>query len=286
MASTADILRMSSALRQEENQFSAFDTNLEDFTKFGYFQSSLHKPKPDPELKAMPLSHTPTFPIEKLQGSLPIATVAKGVDHGPAVADCLQRLDQFDADIFTEDAIWRDVYALTGTSRTFNTRKHIDKVWTELFDIHHQCGFVLTPNSSKVIGVGKESSWVQARFSFVTTGTPKTLCSGQIGIVPTSDGKWKIWLLTTILEEILGYPNPDVMSAQTPRASLNEGKPTTNDFECVVIGAGFGGLCLSGRLQAMNVSYVTLEGNANVGDNWRNRYDSARCEYLEPPHPI
>jgi hypothetical protein len=64
---------------------------------------------------------------------------------------------------------------------------------------------------------------------------------------------------------MLGYPNPDFMGPQTPRASLNEGKLTTNDFECVVVGAGFGVLCLSGRLQAMNVRYVALESNTNVG---------------------
>lgn len=280
MASTAGILRMSSALPPERDQsLAAFESTLEDFSKIGYFPSSMSKPQLDLKLKEAPFKRTPPFPIEKLQGSLPLAPVAKDVDHAAIISDCLQHLDQFDSDAFTEDAIWRDLYALTGTLRTFNTRKHIDLVWTELFNIHHQCGFVLTPSSSKIVRVGPDSSWIQARFSFVTTGNPKTLCSGQIGVVPTPGGKWKIWLLTTILEELLGYPNPDFMGPQNPRASFNEQQSTPNDFECVVVGAGFGGLCLAGRLQAMNVRYVTLERNPNIGDNWRNRYDSARCEY-------
>lgn len=285
MGSTAEPFQMSSALRQEQEQpYTTFESTLEDFSKIGYFSSSLRQTFPEPQLKTAPLTQTPSFPIEKLRGSLPIATVAKDVDHSSIVASCLQHLDQFDASILTDDAIWRDLYALTGTLRTFNTREHIDAVWSELFGIHHQCGFVPTLNSSKIVRVGKESTWIQAKFSFVTTRNPKTLCSGQIGIVPSpnENGKWKIWLLTTILEEILGFPNPDFMGPQSPRASLNEGKPTENDFECVVVGAGFGGLCLAGRLQAMNVSYVALERNPNVGDNWRNRYDSARCAYFQP----
>jgi hypothetical protein len=285
MGSTADILRMKSALPEEQNQSCTVSgSTLEDFSKIGYFQSSMSKPQPDFDLKAAPFKRTPPFPIEKLQGSLPVANVAKDVDHATIVSECLQQLDQFDSEIFTEDAIWRDLYALTGTLRTFNTRKHIDSVWTELFNTHRQCGFVLTPASSKIIRVGSDSSWIQARFSFVTTGSPKTLCSGQIGVVPAAGGTWEIWLLTTILEELLGYPNPDFMGPQSPRASLNEGQTISSDFECVVVGAGFGGLCLAGRLQAMNVRYVTLERNPNVGDNWRNRYDSARCEYSDCIH--
>jgi hypothetical protein len=280
MGSTADILRVRSALPQEQDQpYTTFESRLEDFSKIGHFSSSINKLESTLGFEEAPFKRTPPFPIEKLQGSLPLVSVAKDVDHGTIVSDCLQHLDQFDSNIFTEDAIWRDLYALTGTLRTFNSRKHIDSVWTELFNIHHQCGFVLTPTSSKIVRVGTDSSWIQARFSFVTTGNPKTLCSGQIGVVPASGGKWKIWLLTTILEELLGYPNPDFMVPQVPRASLNKGKSTSNDFDCVVVGAGFGGLCLAGRLQAMNVRYVTLERNAKVGDNWRKRYDSARCKY-------
>jgi hypothetical protein len=279
---------MSSAPPEQEKPYATLDSTLEGFSKIGYFPSTLSRPQSDPKLNEAPFKRTPPFPIEKLQGSLPLATVAKDVDHATIVSNCLQQLDQFDAEVFTDDAIWRDLYSLTGTLRTFNTRKNVESVWTELFTIHHQCGFVLTQNSSKIVRVGNDSSWIQARFSFVTTGIPKTLCSGQIGVVPTPDGKWKIWMLTTILEELLGYPNPDFMGPQSPRASLNEGQTTSNDFECVVVGAGYGGLCLAGRLQAMNIRYVTLERNPNIGDNWRNRYDSARCEsqisLVQTPH--
>lgn len=49
-------------------------------------------------------------------------------------------------------------------------------------------------------------------------------------------------------------------------------------FGCVVVGAGFAGLSVAGRLKAMGIRSVTLEQNPDVGDNWLNRYESMRCE--------
>ena len=86
MGSTADILRMSSALPPAKDQpFTTLESTLEDFSKIGYFPSSISKPQPDPTLKEAPFKRTPPFPIEKLKGSLPLAHVAKDVDHATIV---------------------------------------------------------------------------------------------------------------------------------------------------------------------------------------------------------
>ncbi len=227
-----------------------------------------------------PFTRNPPFPIEKLKGSLPHAEVDPTVDHESIVSSCLEHLGLFNSEIFTEDAIWRDVYALTGTLRTFNGPKHIKSVWEELSDVHHQSGFSLKSGSSRVVRLDVNCSWIQARFSFETAGKPETLCSGQIGIIPDSKSGWKIWLLTTILEEIKGFPSPDFIGPQAMNRTASEknGAPNSSHFDCVVVGAGFAGLCLAGRLKAMEVHSVTLERNANVGDNWTERYDSARCK--------
>jgi hypothetical protein len=229
-------------------------------------------------IKDTPFTRTPAFPIEKLPGSLPNAKVDADVDHATIVSSCLKHLNHFNAKAFTKDAIWRDVYALTGTVRTFSGTKHIKSVWTELSDLHHQSDFALIPGSSKVVRMGVNCSWIQARFSFGASGQPRTLCSGQIGIVPDPNFGWKIWLLTTILEEIKGFPSPDFIGPEAWNGATNEpnGISKSSQFDCVVVGAGFAGLCLAGRLKAMGVPSVTLERNAQVGDNWRNRYDSAR----------
>jgi len=45
------------------------------------------------------------------------------------------------------------------------------------------------------------------------------------------------------------------------------------DYEVIVIGGGQGGLTAGYFLSQKNVSYVILDANKNVGDNWANRYD-------------
>ena len=231
-------------------------------------------------IKDIPFIRTPAFPIENLKGSLPHAEVATNVDHASVASSCIKKLNHFNTQTFTGQAIWRDVYALTGTVRTFNGAEQIQSVWTELSDLHHQSGFNLISGSSKVVRLDTNCSWIQARFSFDTAGQPEALCSGQIGIVPDRNSGWKIWLLTTILEEIKGFPSPDFIGPQATDETISEpaGAPQSSQFDCVVVGAGFGGLCLAGRLKAIGVRSVTLERNANIGDNWTNRYESARCK--------
>jgi len=227
-----------------------------------------------------PFKRTPSFPIEKLPAALPRAHIDDSVDHSTIISLYLEQLDQSKPECFTEDAIWRDLYALTGTQRTFYGSKCIKSVWTELYDIHHPSGFATVPASSNVVRLDDHHSWIQARFSFYTNGQPDTICSGHIGLAPGSVSGWKIWLLTTILEEIKGFPNPDFMNLQTENRNSNGDTEQRNswDFNCVVVGAGFAGLCLAGRLKAMRVPSVTLERNAHIGDNWRNRYESAWCK--------
>ena len=236
-------------------------------------------PKSGP-IKNTPFTRTPAFPIEKLKASLPKADVDPAVDHATIVSSCLKDLCDFESEIFTEEAVWRDLYALTGTLRTFHGSKHIRSCWGELSDLHHQSGFSLMAGTSMVVRLDVDCSWIQARYSFKTAGQPELICSGQIGIVPDGKSGWRIWLLTTILEEIKGLPNPDFMEPHTKRQTTDRTTtaPDLYQFDCVVVGAGFAGLCLAGRLKAMGVHSVTLERNANVGDNWTKRYESARCK--------
>ena len=225
---------------------------------------------------------TPSFPIEKLPGALPRAHIDDSVDHSTIVSSCLKQLGQSKPDCFTEDAVWRDLCALTGTLRTFYGSECIKSVWAERYDIHQPSGFVTIPESSKVVRLDDRHSWIQARFSFQATGQPDTICSGHIGLAPDSASGWRIWLLTTILEEIKGFPNSDFMNLQAENGTANGDTERRNswDFDCVVVGAGFAGLCLAGRLKAMRVPSVTLERNAQIGDNWTNRYESAWCKPL------
>ena len=50
----------------------------------------------------------------------------------------------------------------------------------------------------------------------------------------------------------------------------------TERFDTVVIGAGQAGLSAGYHLQRAGRSFVILDGDARIGDNWRRRYDSLR----------
>jgi putative flavoprotein involved in K+ transport len=53
--------------------------------------------------------------------------------------------------------------------------------------------------------------------------------------------------------------------------------PTMSDyFETVIIGAGQAGLSVAHHLSRQDRSFVILEANDRVGDNWRNRFDSLK----------
>jgi hypothetical protein len=222
-----------------------------------------------------PFRRTLSFPIENLPGALPLTQVDPDVDHAAIAESCILKLNNFTPDIFTADAIWRDIYALTGIVRTFSGVGSISDAWTDLLPLHRPAAFKYMPGSSKIARLGKDHSWIAARFTFCTSGTPATRCSGQIGMVPTSDGQWKVWMITSILEELDGFANPDYMTAAGV-SSVRQTPENGADYECIVVGAGFAGLCLAGRLKAMGVNYLVIEKNRNVGDNWTNRYDSAR----------
>jgi hypothetical protein len=116
----------------------------------------------------------------------------------------------------------------------------------------------------------------------------KLKCSGIVGIVPGEGSDWKIWLLCTILEEIEGFPSPDTIDMEGVRSEANRQTDQVNGhqqngasetLDCVVVGSGYGGLCVAGRLKALGLNYLIIDQEAKVGDNWLDRYDSARCEY-------
>ena len=54
----------------------------------------------------------------------------------------------------------------------------------------------------------------------------------------------------------------------------------TPDFELLIIGSGFGGLCAAIRLEQAGLgSYVVLESGPDVGGTWRvNTYPGCACD--------
>ncbi|KLO96786.1 Uncharacterized protein LW93_10166 [Fusarium fujikuroi] len=238
--------------------------------------------------------------LELLPGNLPQATVPPNTNLEATADHVLKSFPHIDKSHFTPDAIWRDTYALTGTIRTFYFEA-VAAEWSALSNSHVVSSVSLVPGSAKVLSLGEGVEWVDCKFTFHTT-SPATECSGILSLVPSPDGSWKIWVLRTILEQLSDHGDVDSMEpanvllngngavgnhscsigTSDQDDSLNGiSSGTTTDqshhhFDAVIIGGGQSGLSTGGRLQTLGVSYVIIEKNAQVGDAWGVRYESAR----------
>lgn len=242
---------------------------------------------------------TPAFPISKLPGGLPKAHVPEDADLDAVAQIALKLVEDLKADNLIEDALWRDLFTVTGTARTFHTNKTIASAWNEVAKLHQPHNFQIAPGSATVMRPGPGISWVQVKYSFRTSARPIVNGKGIIRVVPNADGQWKIWLLISMLDNIPGLPSADVMAPRvtpgpntiTPTASPRSSvelrtsferpvTPATSeqgedaDYDCVVVGGGPSGLCLAGHLQALNMRYAVLDKNSTVAGNWTSRYDS------------
>ncbi|CZR43891.1 uncharacterized protein FPRO_13699 [Fusarium proliferatum ET1] len=238
--------------------------------------------------------------LELLPGNLPQANVPPNTNLESVADHVLKSFPHIDKRHFTTDAIWRDTYALTGTIRTFYFEAAAEE-WSALSNTHGVSSVSLVPGSAKILSPEGGIEWIDCKFTFHTT-TPATECSGMLSLVPSSDGSWKIWILRTILEQLSNHGNVDSMetadilfngNCAIENESYSIGTSNRNDslkglpngttadqsprhFDAVIIGGGQSGLSTGGRLQALGVSYVIIEKNAQVGDAWGLRYESAR----------
>ena len=190
---------------------------------------------------------TPATPVKTLKGCLPTASISEDVDHAAIVTAGLQSLNSLNGEKLTEDASWKDLLALTGYLRTFHGRATVLKAWNMMADVHRPSDFQMIPNTSHVLRFGPKASWVHGMFSFSTERKPAARCSGIIGLVPDDHGNWKIWVFSTILEHVEGWPSVDTMEPSPAKDKRNgtNGSGATSEsttFDCVVVGAGWGGL--------------------------------------------
>lgn len=226
--------------------------------------------------------------LRNLPGALPIGQVPEDAEPTKIASECVRFLDHLRAENLTHDAIWRDSFALTGTLRTFYSGPGVVSVWGQLFQKYRLSDFKLVDDSCNIVKCGSDSSWIEARFTFRLGGQLPTFCSGVMSLVPDKKGgPWKIWILRTILEHFIGYPNPDGLQPQ-PLSSIEREaglKTTKTHYQCILLGGGQSGLATAGRLKALGVDYLIVEKHANIGDNWKCRYDVAKCE-LELAHAV
>ena len=227
------------------------------------------------------------FILDELPCSLPTTLVPDKAEVQGIAKEFEQILQGLDGSRLATNAIWRDLFALTGSARTFYQAEAVYEQWNA-FAGGLACGPVeYKQGSAKTVQLGNDSAWIEAEYSFDVTTKPARTCIAILSLVLDA-GEWKIWVIRTILDQLKGHPDVDRLRpnpASGPASQLvSEDTSKGNAFECAVIGAGQAGLSVAGRLKALGVTYVVLEKNQAVGDNWALRYKSTKCRSPCPPN--
>jgi hypothetical protein len=229
----------------------------------------------------MGIDRAPAFPISQLPGTIPISKIDDNVDPLPIAQSCLIHLQLLDSTLLTEDTLWRDLFALTGTARTLHGMDRIQSTWKKLCAVHKPYEFKLAPGGVTIAKPAPTLAWINVKFSFRTQGSPAMTCTGIMRLIPDERQSWRIWTLVTLLQGIEGFPNVDMLKpsmeweVEQPLTPVSDaGEDTIQD--CVVVGAGMSGLCTAGYLKAAGINAVIVERNAAVGQNWTDRYDSVK----------
>ena len=213
---------------------------------------------------------TPAVSLSEHPATLPETNISDDVNVVDIVDRALERLHELNQAGLASNAIWRDSLAFTNTFRTFFSPESVSRHWRTLAAQRQPRKLFANPSSPRVARFGPTTSWVESDFTFETQGCLPARCSGKLGLVP-EDGEWKVWLLCTVLEQPHGFSNVDHL-IPGPEAPLR-----ADCYDCVVIGAGIGGLCMAGRLKALSLSYLVIDKHEEVGDVWaKDRYDSVK----------
>ncbi|KAL1970059.1 hypothetical protein VTN77DRAFT_6464 [Rasamsonia byssochlamydoides] len=232
--------------------------------------------------------------LDTLPCTLPTGKISDDIDPAAIASTFSQRINDLRLKDFVPDALWRDTFALTGSLQTFYSAVSIVPLWKKLYHLRQATAFALNPETAHVRRVAPEVCWIDVSFTFETESKPATSCCGFLSLVPDQSGSWKIWLLRTVLEQLQGdHGNVDQLAPVTTDPVTLNGSPKDvngdgeKHFDCVVVGAGQAGLSTAGRLQALGLSYILIERNDEVGDNWLLRYDSVKLhttrEYAHLP---
>ncbi|XBQ94641.1 hypothetical protein V6000_010074 [Aspergillus fumigatus] len=216
--------------------------------------------------------------LPSLLDALPSAIIPDDVDVASIASSFANSLARLSASDFAEVAIWRDCFALTGTLRTFYTPRTVSEVYRNRCLARRAQLFIVQADEAHVVRISPSCSWIDVPFRFEANASPAACCSGVLSLIPSGEnGDYRIWMLQTLLDRFREYPSVDTLDTTTQRPSVGD---SMTDFDCLIVGAGHSGLNVAGRLKALGASYLVIDKNPRVGDNWRLRYDSAKLHTI------
>ncbi|KAL1885670.1 hypothetical protein Plec18167_001165 [Paecilomyces lecythidis] len=187
-------------------------------------------------------------------------------DNAKELGDCF----------FPSQAYWKDVLALTYHMRTFTTAEAIVSAFLHTKSSRGIDGEIKL-EEAQFIPATSTLQFINCWLSFKTT-SPAAFCSGRVLLLPINrDGskeiEWKIWILSTILENF-DLHLEDENQFRSPSRQLEGLSDIETDV--FIIGGGNAAAALAARLKALGVESIMAERNPRPGDNWALRYDSMR----------
>jgi len=179
------------------------------------------------------------------------------------------------ADLFNENAAWRDLVAFTWNIHTFEGRDEIAAMLAERLAATSPSGWAIE---------GAAFGAPDAPEAFITFATQTG--RGR-GVLRLQNGKCST-LLTALYElegfaEQRGVNRPRGAPEETRRGqrnwsdlrkSVEETLGISTQPDVVIVGGGQSGLGLAARFKLLNVSTLVIDRLPRVGDQWRSRYNS------------
>lgn len=179
-------------------------------------------------------------------------------------------------ELLLPDCYWRDLLAFGWIIRTSHGPKQIIE-WIGSSE-HRLLETDLGEAERAEPGVlGKVASSTIDFFSTFRTSVGAARCHVRLVV---EDGAARAITILTALREIEGYP--ERVGKNRPRNyRLNSGNEAVDtriatDPEVVVVGAGHSGLIMAARLMRQDISTLVVDSNAQIGDNWKQRYASLK----------
>ncbi|TKX20531.1 pyridine nucleotide-disulfide oxidoreductase-like protein 5 [Elsinoe australis] len=223
---------------------------------------------------------TKTATFDQVPGELPKSRVPDDIDVEKLSTETVSRLPTLSEDDLTEAAVWRDLLSFTDYVRTFYSSEAISTEYAELSKVKLPDHYQPLSKYNNTVRLGDDISWVDIGFSFVTRSKLKAYNEGIASIIPdnASPYGWKIWMLRTWLENFDGYGHPDELQPKESNGATQRRDSHTENpsYDVIIVGAGQAGLSCAGRMKALGCSYLVVEKNEQVGENWTKRYESLR----------
>jgi cation diffusion facilitator CzcD-associated flavoprotein CzcO len=217
----------------------------------------------------------PEVGFDDIPGELPQTVLPENGDLTRVADDALGKLNELSPECLTEGVLWRDFLSFTDSIRTLHSRNTVYSTLKELSTLKSASPFRLGTKEPRKIPFG----WIDIEIFFsVQHGTLTGSGAGIVSMLHDRDGKWRIWMLRTWLESFEGHGHPDESRPfNYVNELMNDGPDTKAPvYDAIVVGGGLAGLASAGRLQALGLRYLLIEKTPQVGDIWRNRYDSLR----------